>query len=89
MDGQLKYSEFMHAICPMCESYAEMLKDRRVKNIYNRPKQPIAMFRSETYTNFVMVLESLLKTEMETERIKKQLRDRPNFYSAPAFISMA
>mmetsp|Transcript_7051 Transcript_7051/g.11241 ORF Transcript_7051/g.11241 Transcript_7051/m.11241 type:complete len:158 (-) Transcript_7051:114-587(-) len=88
-DGQLKYSEFMHAICPMCESYAELLKERKAKNIYSRPKQPIAMFRSETYTNFIIVLETLLKTEAETERIKQQLRSRSQFFAGPAFLTMA
>ena len=29
-DGNLKYSEFMHAICPLDEKYAAMMKDKRV-----------------------------------------------------------
>lgn len=40
-DGLLKYSEFMHAMSPLSEAYSSALRNRKVKNIYNRPRHPV------------------------------------------------
>ena len=69
-DGLLKYSEFMRAICPLNQQFADQLKNRRAINVMNRPKHAISLFKSETYSNFVRALESLIDTELQTHRIK-------------------
>ena len=43
-DGHLKYSEFVHAVCPRSDIYADMLRQRKENNLYNKPKLPITMF---------------------------------------------
>jgi len=43
-DANLKYSEFMNAICPLSETYAAMLKQRKASKRIDKPKHPILVF---------------------------------------------
>ena len=60
-DGKLKYSEFMHAISPIDEKYATMLKDR--KNNKPMPERVVMTFQPDTFNGFIRVLEHLFQAE--------------------------
>jgi hypothetical protein len=74
---------------PLSEAYSSALRNRKVKNIYNKPKHPISMFQSETYSNLLLVLETLVATEVQTERIRRQLRERGDFTPHLAIQTLA
>jgi hypothetical protein len=78
-DGQLKFSEFIEAIACVSENFRELLKDRRAKCRYGEIKPLMTIFDSQTYTNFILLLEGLLRAEQETERIKRMLQGRKGF----------
>ena len=65
-DGRLKYSEFMNSVCPMSESYADMLINRKPKGKQSKPNHPISLWEGDTYSKFISVLENLLKIESAT-----------------------
>ena len=79
----------MRAVCPLSEDYAEPLRNRKAKNQANKPKQPIAMFTSDTYGNFVRVLETLLKVEREFQQIRAASMERPMFDPMEAFNTIS
>jgi hypothetical protein len=62
-DDRLKYSEFMNAVCPMSQSYTDMIVNRKPKGKHNKPNHPISLWEGDTYGKFMSVLEHLLKVE--------------------------
>lgn len=54
-----------------------------------KPKHPISLWEGETYSNFVRVLEQLLKTEMAAQDIIDKLLKRSNFSPDKAFHTLA
>lgn len=46
------------------------------------------MFQSDTYANFLRVLEALVATEMGTEAIRHKLKQRKNFSGSSAFLTI-
>ena len=49
----------------------------------------MSMFKSETYTAFQQVLETLIQTEVLVEKIRRDLKDRKDFSASCAFTTMA
>lgn len=88
-DGRLKYSEFMNAVCPMSESYTDMLINRKPKGKYSKPNHPISLWEGDTYGKFMSVLEHLLKIESAVQDTVSKLLQRKEFTAEKAFHTMA
>ena len=78
-DGQLKYSEFMHAISPLTNDYSDMLNQRKPKKVLNKSKLPFQIFEGETYNTMIFAIQMLLDTEAHMERVRLKLSERRGF----------
>ena len=74
---------------PMSKMYSTMLKLRRAKNRHGQPLRAITMFSSDTYTNFLRVLEALVTLETGTEEIRQKLKNYNGFSASSAFTTIA
>lgn len=61
-DSNLKFSEFIEAISPICETYSSMITNRK-PSTRAKPKHPLLMFEADTSSNFVKTLENLFREE--------------------------
>lgn len=87
-DDRLKFSEFIHMICPVNQRSSYQLKQREVRPMTSRNIRE-HIFQSHTFSQYVKLLEQVIEIEVNMETMRQNLKKRKAFDAGKAFLTMA